>query len=392
MNLQGLIKVNGKNRALNLPFSIGRSAKNAVLIVDNSENPVYAWITVHDGLLRAFHPESGEELKPSDLRQKGVILLGVTSESNSPVKNLLAWERQLQLRLPAALSALLMHNLPQGVRFIGYVVALFGIILLSEKEHAPPSNQPSSELSVAVGQLKEGITDKTIYASQHRAGVVFEVNVGSNEAEKPSKITFHLGGMSSRGGIEVIVNDQTLYRSPVIEDCIEFACPQEVIVQPQYINTGANRVAFRHSDPAEKWILYDIKFQSYRPMNMLEQRRFHLYLEEAADLFEKRDISPYNLISSGRILRKVKKFTRTLYLNATQRTSFEVLDKEVKKHIDDFLKTFWFNNERKISIGYLKEAQDDLMELSRYFPDAASVQGKKIEKQLDRIHTMMGDQ
>lgn len=392
MAYQAVIKVEGTIHRLKAPFSIGKSAKNSIMLDCADDGDIFCWIKAVSGILRAYD-ENGNELSLNKLKSKKIQLLGVWDEYHSGLKKLLAWEKQLEVRLPAILSALLLYAFPQGLRFGTFILALVCSILFLDKEgDRAASDLPDSEGSSSLEILQEGFTSKTVFSNKHRSGVVFEVQVDSNEAEKPAKISFNLGGMNKRGAVEIYVNGSLLYKSPLIEDCIRFACPQELLVPPGYINTGVNRLGFRHVDPIEKWILYGVKFQSYRPMNLLEQRRFQLYMEEAVDLFEKRDISPYNLISSGRILRKVKNFSRALYLNSGQRTSFEILDKEVKKNIDKFLKDFWFNNERKISIGYLKEAQDDLMELSRYFPDAASIQGKKIEQQLDRIHSLMGEQ
>ena len=392
MGYQAVIKVEGKVYRIKTPFSIGKSAKNSIMLDNEDSNDIYCWIKAVSGVLRAFD-DKGVELSSGQLKMNKIQLLGVWDEAHGVLKKFMAWERQLELRMPSLFSAIFMYTFPQGLRFGTFIFALVSLALYLDREGDQAARDlPDSEGSSVTETLQEGFTSKSVFSNKHRSGVVFEVQVDSNEAEKPAKISFNLGGMNKRGVVEILVNGSLLYKSPLIEDCIRFACPQELLVPPGYINTGINRLGFRHIDPVEKWILYGVKFQSYRPMNLLEQRRFQLYMEEAVDLFEKRDISPYNLISSGRILRKVKNFSRALYLNSNQRTSFEILDKEVKKNIDTFLKDFWFNNERKINIGYLKEAQDDLMELSRYFPDAASIQGKKIEQQLDRIHSLMGDQ
>jgi hypothetical protein len=384
-------------KLLKLPMCIGMD-QNAQIFINNSELGGNNYFLTTNNDVAILLDENGKIVPLNILKKYGIKVLGIVANGKTGLLNkFLAMEKQLFSGVSDNAKDFLFYKGSSNYRY-----GLYGI-LLSLMITGPYLFSSNSQINVdqnlshQVLQLKSNIQDNQIYGNFGRFnknpdGVKFNLNLAGNKSGKvlPGSISFIASGLDNNGEVKLVINDKSVFSSKVEEQCFKSGCLKSVKLPTDILKLGSNKVEFQHDLKDSAYLVGKVKFTALKELDGALDNRVNLYLDEASGLFENRNLGIVNLIKARDLTAKIDGIGKDYFIPTELSDKLVSLQSRIIESIKQSVDDFWFTIDKKISLGQYDAALTDLNEMTVYFPDSSTNEGRKVIQNIKRINQILG--
>lgn len=399
MNYQALIRFeNIKSlKLLSLPMSIGMD-QNSQILINNKDFEKKNFFLTSRNDVAILLDEHGKIIPITTLKKYGIKVLGIVSNGKNDLFNkIVAIEKQALSEISESAKDFLFYKGTSKYRYAMYGLLASMMIMSSMTFNGSSQITITENLSEKIYNLKTNLADQNIYGNYSRfnknpGGLKYNLILlpGSNGKALPGRLSFMVSGLDNQGEVELRVNSKTVYLSKIAESCLKGGCTRTIKLPSEILKVGANSINFIHNTPDSIYLVGKTKFTPLEELDGALKTRVNLYFQEASDLFENRNLGMVNLIKATSLITNINNIGKDNFISDEFINKINSLQHRVNESITEFVSDFWFNIDKKVSLGQYDSALTDLEEMTNYFPDASSIEGQKVLQNIKRINNILG--